>query len=40
MGRTLTGATTPDKSEPGSNGYEGVLQIHQSSGLKLQLQMV
>ena len=31
--RTLSGATTPGQSEPGSNGNEGVLSIPQSSGI-------
>ena len=29
--RTLSGATTPDQSGPGSNGNEGILHISQSS---------
>ena len=31
MDRTLSGATTPDKSGPGSDGNEGVLRIPQIS---------
>ena len=31
--RTLSGATTPAKSGPGSNGNEGVLRIPQSSSI-------
>ena len=31
--RTLSGATTQSESEPGSNGSEGVLRIHQSSSI-------
>ena len=30
---TLSGATTPDQSEPGSDGNEGVTRIPQSSGI-------
>ena len=33
MDRTLSGATNPGKSEPGSNGNEGVLCISQSSSI-------
>ena len=29
----LAGATTPGQSGPGSNGYEGVLRIPQSSSI-------
>ena len=29
--RTLSGATTPGQSGPGSNGNEGILQIPQNS---------
>ena len=29
---SLSGATTPNQSEPGSNANEGVFYIHQSSG--------
>ena len=29
----LSGSTTPGKSEPGSNGNEGVLRIPQSSSI-------
>ena len=31
--RTLSGATTPGQSGPGSNGNEGVLRIPQSSSI-------
>ena len=31
--RTLSGATTPNQSEPGSNGIEGLLHIPQSSSI-------
>ena len=31
--RTLSGGTTPGQSEPGSDGDEGVLCIHQSSSI-------
>ena len=31
--KTLSGATTPGQSEPGSNGNEGVLHIPQSSSI-------
>ena len=31
--RTLSDATTPDKSGPGNNGNEGVLRIPQSSSI-------
>ena len=33
MDRTLSGATTPGQSEPGSNGNKGVLHIPQSSSI-------
>ena len=33
MDRTLSGATTPSQSEPGSDGNEGVIHIHQSSSI-------
>ena len=33
--RTLSGATTPDQSGPGSDGNEGVLHISQSSKAEL-----
>ena len=33
MGRTLSGATIPDQSGPGSNDNEGVLHIPQSSSI-------
>ena len=33
MDRTLSGATTPGQSGPGSNGKEGVLLIPQSSSI-------
>ena len=31
--RTLSGATNPDQSGPGSDGNEEVLRIHQSSSI-------
>ena len=33
LDRTLSGATTPDQSGPGSNGNEGVLCIRQTLAL-------
>ena len=33
IGRTLSGATTPGQSWPGSNGSEGVLHIPKSSSI-------
>ena len=33
MDRTLSGATTPGQSGPGSNGNEGLLGIPQSSSI-------
>ena len=33
MDKALSGATTPDQSEPGSNGNEGVLCITQSPSI-------
>ena len=33
MDRTLSGATTPDQNELGSDGNKGVLRIPQSSGI-------
>ena len=33
LDRTLSGATTPDQSGPGSDGNKGVLRISQSSSI-------
>ena len=33
INKTLSGATTPNQSEPGSNGNEGTLHIPQSSSI-------
>ena len=33
LDRTLSGATSPSQSEPGSDGNEGVLRIPQSSSI-------